>query len=140
MADVDQTAEMRIRYLAEAIETASPATRLTMLWDRMQLDLTRARKGFEASDLEEVNAGLVHAQEILLVLRDTMRVDAWEGAARVVALYDHLQHELLKANVDKDSGRAAAASALVDELANAWRIAAAEGNSARVEETSGAVG
>ncbi|HXW36140.1 MAG TPA: flagellar export chaperone FliS [Acidimicrobiales bacterium] len=131
MTELVQADELRRRYLKEAVETASASVRLTMLWDRVQLDLSRAEAGFESRDLKAVNDGLVHAQEILLALRDTMRVDAWEGAPRLVALYDHLHQELVRANLEKDRERLTDAAVLVVQLADAWRRAAA------AEETRG---
>lgn len=119
-----QSEDLRRRYLAEAIETAPPAVRLSMLFDRIELDLGRAERGFASADLEAVNEGLVHAQEILLALRGTLRVDDWEGAPRVAALYDHLHGELVSANMEKDRERAATAGALIAQLAGAWRQAA----------------
>jgi flagellar protein FliS len=112
------------RYLAEAVETATPAVRLMMLFDRLELDLRRASDGFESGDLELINNNLVHAQEILFILRASLRGDLWEGADRLGALYDFLQGELLNANVTKDRTRMAAATEMIAELAATWRQAA----------------
>jgi flagellar secretion chaperone FliS len=121
--ETTQTEDLKRRYLAEAIETAPPAVRLSMLFDRMALDLGRADAAFGTGDLKAVNDGLVHAQEILLALRGTLRVDEWEGAPRLAALYDHLHGELVQANLSKDRDRAAGATVLVAQLAAAWRRA-----------------
>lgn len=117
--------EMRERYLADAIETASPAVRLTMLCDRLVLDMARADLAFEHANLKEINDNLVHAQQILLALRDTLRMDVWDGAARVAALYDYLHTELVGANVHKDRARAQEAGKLIAQLCDAWHAAAA---------------
>jgi len=119
-------AEMRRRYLVEAIETASPAVRLTMLFDRLDLDLRSADAAFAAGAFKDVNDRLVHAQEIVLSLRDTLKVDQWEGGPRLHALYDHLHGELVGANLAKDRERAAAAEGLLGQLGQAWRDAAAQ--------------
>src|ERR1700683_3701400 len=106
--DSHRAAEMRRRYLTEAVQTASPAVRLTMLFDTLELDLARADKAFsEGSDLKTISDHLIHAQNILVALRDTIDLDAWEAAGRLQALYDHLYTELVKANLDKDRSRAA---------------------------------
>ncbi|HXY28940.1 MAG TPA: flagellar export chaperone FliS, partial [Acidimicrobiales bacterium] len=124
-------------YLVEAIETASPAVRLTMLYDRLELDLRRADDGFEAGDLKAINDSLVHGQEILTTLRTTLRADVWEGAARLGTLYDFLHGELLGANLAKDRARMQAAAALIAQLATAWRQAASTGADAREQEPVG---
>jgi len=112
------------RYLADAVETASPAVRLTMLYDRLELDLRRAETGFEEGDLKAISDNLIHAQEILLTLRTTLRGDVWDGAARLAALYDFLHGELLQANLAKDRTKVTGAAELVAQLGAAWRAAA----------------
>jgi len=115
--------ELKQRYLTEAIVTASPATRLTMLYDRMVLDLARADEGFEHGDLKDVSDNLCHVQEILLALRATLRTDLWEGAGDLVALYGFLHRELVAANLNKDREQARRAGGMISELAEAWRQA-----------------
>ncbi len=136
-AEILNAAALRERYLTEAIQTATPATRLVMVLDKLELDLHRADQAFESGDLKEVNDNLVHAQEILLALRGTMQVDLWEGAPRVVALYDYLHNELLHANIDKDRARAVAATEHITALAGAWRQAAAATSEPLVEVAGG---
>jgi len=119
-----QTEKLRERYLAEAIETAQPAVRLTMLFDALELDLGRADAAFDTNDLKAINDNLVHAQAIILTLRDTMKPELWDGAPRLIALYDFFLAELLRANLDKDRQRAASVSTLIGQIGGAWRKAA----------------
>jgi len=117
-------AGLRRRYLADAVETAPPPVRLTMLHDALDLDLARADAAFESGDIKAINDNLVHAQEIIITLRDTMKPELWEGAPRLIALHNYFLLELLGANVDKDRARAAAAAKLIGQLGEAWRQAA----------------
>lgn len=119
-----QAAKLRQRYLADAIETAQPAVRLTMLYDALELDLRRADAAFETDDLKAINDNLVHAQTIILTLRDTIKPELWEGAPRMIALYDFFLAELLGANLDKNRERAASVAELIGRVGNAWRKAA----------------
>jgi flagellar protein FliS len=119
-----QAAKLRQRYLADAIETAAPSVRLTMLYDALELDLRRADTGFETDDLKVINDNLVHAQEIILTLRDTIKPELWDGAPRMIALYDFFLAELLGANISKDRARAAAVAVLIGRVGDAWRKAA----------------
>ncbi|HUY22925.1 MAG TPA: flagellar export chaperone FliS [Acidimicrobiales bacterium] len=121
---MSDTAKLRDRYLADAIETAAPAVRLTMLYDALELDLFRADAAFEADDLKAINDNLVHAQTIILTLRDTIKPELWEGAPQLIALHNYFLAELLGANLDKDRARAAAAATLIGRIGDAWRIAA----------------
>jgi len=115
---------MKRRYLTEAVLTASPAMRLTMLYDAMVLRLGVADQGFENKDLKVVNDNLCSVQEILLALRGTLRTDIWSGAEDLSALYYALHQELVQANLHKDRERARKVAEVVGELAQAWRGAA----------------
>ncbi len=121
-----QAAKLRQRYLADAIETAAPAVRLTMLYDALELDLSRADAAFEKNDLKGINDNLVHAQAIILTLRDTIKPELWDGAPRLIALYDFFLAELLGANLTKDRQRAASVSELIGRVGDAWRKAAVD--------------
>lgn len=123
MPNPTTAAQMQLRYLAEAVETATPAVRLGMLWDRLELLLQRADAAFEAADLYAINDNLIQAQDILLGLADTMRTDAWETAGRLAGLYRFLQSELVMANVNKDRSRLRSVTDMVAQLASAWRTA-----------------
>lgn len=138
-ADIIRAEEMKQRYLTEAIVTAGPATRLTMLYDAMVLDLKRADDAFEAGDLKTVNDMLCHVQEILLALRGTLRTDLWEGAAHLISLYTFLHGQLVMANLHKDRDQARRSAVLIGELATAWRQAsqAVAAESVPVADTSG---
>ncbi len=121
-----QAAKLRERYLADAIETAAPPVRLTMLYDALEQDLSRADTAFETGDLKGINDNLVHAQAIILTLRDTIKPELWDGAPRLIALYDFFLAELLGANLTKDRQRAASVSELIGRVGDAWRKAAVD--------------
>jgi flagellar protein FliS len=133
----DVVTDLQQRYLADAIETATPAMRLTMLYDRLVLDLNRADQGFERSDIKLVHDSLVHAQEILITLRTTLREQEWDGAARLAALYDFLHHELVSANVMKNRDQSRRAAELIAQLSDAWHQAAEKLASAPAEVAGG---
>jgi flagellar secretion chaperone FliS len=115
--------EMKRRYLREAVITASPATRLNMLFDKMLLELELVDGGFERNDFKAINDGLCHVQDILLALRGTLRTDRWNGAAELSQLYFALYKELLEANMKKNRAAAQRVRAVVQDLAAAWRRA-----------------
>lgn len=114
---------MAARYLAEAIETATPAERLVMLFDRLEVDLAHAEAGFIAGDNFAVNEHLVHAQEIVAALRVTLDVTSWPEGAQLAGLYSLWQSELLAANMEKDPARLPMVTEMVTQVAGAWRAA-----------------
>jgi flagellar protein FliS len=115
--------EMKRRYLREAVITASPATRLNMLFDKMVLELELVDGAFERDDYKEINDRLCRVQDILLALRGTLRTDRWDGANNLSQLYFALYKELLEANMKKNRPAAQRVQGVVRELATAWRQA-----------------
>jgi flagellar secretion chaperone FliS len=119
------TASLRARYMGDTVTTASPQRLLVMLYDRLALDLERAGNALAAGDREEAGKQLQHAQEIVLELRSSLQVDAWEGGPRLAALYTWLIGELVQANVKADRNRVTSCLQVVEPLRDAWRQAAA---------------
>lgn len=119
-----QNPAMRERYLADNVTTASPAKLLVMLYDRLVLDLTRAEQALIAKDRGEASRHLLHAQEIVLELRTSLDIAAWEGAPGLAELYGFILTELIGANVNADGARVASCRTLVEPLRDAWREAA----------------
>jgi flagellar secretion chaperone FliS len=115
---------LRSRYLTDSVSTASPARLLVMLYDRLVLDLAHAETALNDGDREAASARVQHAQEIILELRASLDLTAWDGAANLAAIYDFLLTELIGANVAGDAGRIGVAKGLVQPLAEAWREAA----------------
>ena len=111
------------RYTDDGVITASPGRLLTMLYDRLVLDLTRGENAQRAGDLSTAHTNLVHAQDIITELRATLKLDAWEGAAGLSGLYAWWLTELLGANVRKEPDRTAAVRRQAESLRDAWHEA-----------------
>jgi flagellar protein FliS len=118
-------ASLRARYVGDAVTTASPQRLLVMLYDRLALDLERALTALGDGDRQAAGVQLQHAQDIVLELQASLRVDAWEGGPRLAALYTWLLTELVQANVRGDRNRVASCLQVVEPLRDAWRQAAA---------------
>ena len=111
-------------YVQSSVETASPARLLVMLYDRLVLDLQRGLAAQQAGDIPEAHTQLVHAQEIVIHLRSTLNVEAWDGGPGLASLYDWLHTELIKANVRKDASITEGCLGIVTDLADTWKQAA----------------
>lgn len=118
---------LRDRYLADSINTASPGKLLIMLYDRLVLDLAQGEEALRAGDRERAADRITHAQEIILELRTTLDLDAWEGAPGLANLYGFLLTELINANIKRDADKVASCRSLVEPLRDAWREAWASG-------------
>jgi flagellar protein FliS len=118
-------ASLRARYMGDTVSTASPQRLLVMLYDRLALDLERGMTALAEGDRHAAEENLQHAQDIVLELRSSLQVDAWEGGPRLAALYSWLIGELVQANVKADRNRVASCLQVVEPLRDAWRQAAA---------------
>jgi flagellar protein FliS len=118
-------ASLRARYLNASIATASPQQLLVMLYDRLALDLERAHDALVAGDREAAGEQLKHAQEIVLELRASLKIEIWDGGPRLAALYNWLLTELIAANIKGDLRRVGDCRKIVEPLRDAWREAAA---------------
>lgn len=133
-------ANLRDRYVQDAVSTASPATLLIMLYDRLVLDLLRAEAALRDGKRDAANEQLTHAQDIIAELSNTLDVDAWEGARRLMSVYTFLHTSLVDANVKGDADKVAACRELVEPLQDAWQRAAKQVAEAEPERSYGELG
>jgi flagellar protein FliS len=115
---------MRERYLADSIATAPPAKLLVMLYDRLVLDLTRGEEALRAGDRTGASGHLIHAQDIVLELRTSLKLDEWEGANGLAQIYTFVLTELIHANMNGDIKRVSDCRGLIEPLRESWRDAA----------------
>lgn len=114
----------RDRYLAATVQTASPAQLLVMLCERLNLDVERAAEALRQGRPGDAHAPLLHAQEIVLELNASLKVDVWEGGPALASIYAFLHSQLVKANMGKDLTITESCLPLVAELRDTWRAAA----------------
>jgi flagellar protein FliS len=117
--------QLRNRYLADSINTASPGKLLVMLYDRLVVDLLQGEEALRAGDRDQAAERITHAQEIILELRTTLDLDAWSGAPGLAGLYGFLLTELIQANIRRDADKVASCRGIIEPLRDAWREAAA---------------
>ena len=118
-------------YVDNSVSTASPERLLVMLCDRLVLDVQRALDAQRDRNHPEAHAQLVHAQEVVIHLRSTLRVEAWEGGPGLASLYDWLHNELIRANISKDVAVTEGCLSIVTNLADTWRTAALQAAAAQ---------
>ena len=111
-------------YVGNSVATARPERLLVMLCDRLVLDVQRALEAQQDRNLPEAHHQLIHAQEVVIHLRSTLRVEAWEGGPGLASLYDWLHNELIRANISKDPAVTEGCLSIVTNLADTWKTAA----------------
>lgn len=122
---------VRQRYLEQQVASASPERLLTMLYDRLLVDIDRAAASQDAGDWAAAGGHLTHAQRIVAELSGSL-TDAWDGAADLRSLYTYLTGRLIGANVTRDRAITDECRTIVAPLRDAWHEAAALTTSAPV--------
>jgi flagellar secretion chaperone FliS len=110
----------RLRYLANAVSTATPAQRIVMLYDRLGLDIERAAS-VEVSS--EASPHVRHAQQIVAELLSSLDSSVWAGADDLAAIYGYLLTELIGCNTEPAPERLRSVGAIVADLRSSWHEA-----------------
>lgn len=110
----------RAQFLRESVLSASPERLVTMMYDRLVLDLERAGAAAEQRDRSATAQHASHAQDIIAELMSSLDLSFWDGAKELFALYTHLLTETMAATVSLDAARFTTCRTHVSELRDAW--------------------
>jgi flagellar protein FliS len=116
--------EARSAYTANTVATASPATLLVMLVERLVLDAERGLRCQLAGDGIAGSTHLQHAQAIVTELQATLDVEGWTGGRELMALYVYLQKLLVRGSARRDQRATKEAVLLCRHLRDTWKQAA----------------
>jgi flagellar protein FliS len=115
------------RYLETAVETASPARLIVMLYDGAIRFINEAAYAMQQRDYETQNAKLQRAQKILAELIGSLDFDkGGEIAENLFRLYTYMYNQLVEANINDDRDRLEHVVHLLSELREAWDTIATE--------------
>jgi flagellar protein FliS len=98
---------------------------LVGLYDRLAHELQLAKEFIQEGDTLRANGSLQHAQKIVHVLRSSLDADGFEGGQTLLALYNTLVEQLVKANLHKDVAIIQLCQDIVAPLHSAWAEAVA---------------
>jgi flagellar protein FliS len=110
--------------MGNSVTTASPARLLVMLVERLVLDVERGLRAQLEEDWPEAHRQLVHAQDIVVELENSLDVALMPGGQELAALYDFLRRRLVAANVKRSPGGTKQALVIARHLCDTWRQAA----------------
>ncbi|GIV07321.1 MAG: flagellar protein FliS [Fimbriimonadales bacterium] len=115
------------RYLETAVETASPARLIVMLYDGVIRFIHEAAHAMRQRDYETQNTKLLRAQKILAELISSLDFDkGGEIAENLFRLYTYMYNQLVQANIDDSIENLEHVTALLSELREAWDAIATE--------------
>lgn len=111
-------------FLRESVLSASPAQLVTMLYDRLLLDLARAEDAQQSRAWGAANQHLQHAQDVVAELSASLDPAEWSGGADLLSIYAYVGRRLVEANVQRDVRATRECAALLGPLRWAWHVAA----------------
>ena len=115
------------RYLETAVETASPARLIVMLYDGAIRFINEAAYAMQQRDYETQNTKLQRAQKILAELISSLDFDkGGEVAENLFRLYTYMYNQLVEANINDSRDRLEHVVHLLSELREAWDTIATE--------------
>jgi flagellar protein FliS len=112
------------RYASDATHTVSPARLVTMLYDRLVVDLAGAEDAMRRNDFATVGTRIGRAQEILLELHATLDLEVWPDGEPLSRLYLWMVSELMQARLKSTPERVEQCRMLLEPLRDAWHEAA----------------
>ena len=114
----------RNTYLANAVAGAPRERLLTMLYDALVNNIAVAEDALDRKDFFVLNERLLRAQEIVLVLRGSLKPEIWSGGPALMSIYAYVYKLLVRGNVHKDATALADARKVLEPLQAAWHVAA----------------
>ena len=112
------------RYLDDGMAVMPKPQLVVRLYERLLQDLKKAMEAMTGGEVEGAHRALIHAQDIVLELNLALDVDAWHGAQGLRSVYDHVNAQLIEANIDKNPAAVEHCVSLIEPLYEAWRDAA----------------
>lgn len=122
------------KYRQVQVTSANPASLILMLYDGTIRHLQQAKTkipDMESAEsekkmklVEDISNHLIIAQKAIGELKRSLRLDVWEGAENLYALYQYLFFRLVDANMQKTLEPIEEVLRIMTELREAWAEAA----------------
>ena len=116
-------ARLAQRYHQDGMSVTPGPQLVVKLYERLLLDLHKAKQAINVSNIEGSHKELLHAQDIVFELNMALDVDAWDGGPALRSIYEHLLSRLVEANVTKSVDIVLECIDVVAPLVEAWKEA-----------------
>lgn len=116
-----------IQYREQSVMTASPGDLVLMLYDGCLRQMRLARlaltpSGDEKPAIEEAGLALKKAQDIIIELINGLDFQ-YDIARQLFRIYEYVDHQLIQANIRKDSKLVESLEEIMTEMRNTWEQA-----------------
>ncbi len=109
-------------YAKQGVMTASPGELTLMLYDGCIKFIKRAQIFIEEQNMEQAHNNIVRAQDIIIELTNTLDLN-YTLSDELLAIYDFINHELIEANITKDTEKLGGIAELLSDIRNTWQQA-----------------
>ncbi|MFC4355280.1 flagellar export chaperone FliS [Chryseomicrobium palamuruense] len=107
-------------YQTNSVQTASPQELSLMLYNGCLKFMKLAKKAFDEKNIEAKHTNLTKAQAIINQFRITLDMDV-ELSKDLDALYEFINDQLVKANIQNNLEALQVAEDMVRELRDTWK-------------------
>lgn len=107
-------------YQTNSVQTASPQELSLMLYNGCLKFIKLSKKAFDEKNIEAKNTNLTKAQAIINQFRITLDMDV-ELSKDLDALYEFINEQLVKANIQNNLEALQVAEDMVLELRDTWK-------------------
>jgi len=122
------------QYRNASVMTASQDKLLIMLYDGLIQKMKLAQRAIEGNNLIEAHTQLVKCQNIILELRNSLKME-YEISHALSSLYDYYYRRLVEANVQKSVQPIEEILPRIEELREAWVQASIKVRTMSFQET-----
>ncbi|PKG22076.1 flagellar export chaperone FliS [Niallia nealsonii] len=109
-------------YQQNSVNTASPGDLTLMLYNGCLKFLHLAKKAIDEKDISARNTNIQKTQNIIKELMVTLNMDI-AISQNLMSLYDYMNRQLIKANIDNDKNIIAEVESLITEFRDTWKEA-----------------
>ncbi|MDI6799984.1 MAG: flagellar export chaperone FliS [Actinomycetota bacterium] len=128
------------KYLKNKVETASPESLVTMMYEGAIKFMKVARDALIANDLQKTNHNILRAQKIVSELAFSLDKKRGGDIARnLESIYLHINERMVQANIKKDVKLIEESIELLSQISSAWQEAV-DTNKGRVKKEANMVG
>mgnify|MGYP000695156436 CR=1 FL=1 len=112
------------QYKQVQVKTANKNKLLIMLYQGCIKFLRLSKKSIEKDDIEEANNYIIRSQDIIQELMNTLDMEkGGDISNNLYQLYDFMNRQLIKANVNKDVEKIEVVEVMMKELLDTWKEA-----------------
>ncbi|QHT64173.1 flagellar export chaperone FliS [Paenibacillus lycopersici] len=118
------------KYQQLSVQTASPAQLLLMLYDGAIRFVKQGVDAIEQGHVEKANISLIKAQNIVHELMAALDFQ-YSISNDLVKVYEYMLHQLIQANVKKDTAPALEVLSFLVDLKDSWMQASKPASAAK---------